>query len=295
MKRLRILLLGKNGQLGWEAERQLFCYGDVFAYDFPEIDFMKPETVLPLIDKIKPDLIYNAVAYTNVDKAEQEPENVGLINAVTPGLIAEKCMNQNIPLVHISTDYVFDGKKGQDYTEEDEPNPINVYGCTKLDGERNVIQSGCDYLIFRTSWVYSMRTGGFLQKVIEWAQKNEELRIVNDQVGNPTWARTLAILSISILPLLSGDLKNFFQQNKGVYHLAGGGSASRFDWTRFILENLPNHVPAVVKSVIPAKTTDFPSPANRPPHSALNCDLFEKKFHLNIPGWKESLSLAING
>ncbi len=231
MNRLKILLFGRNGQLGWEAERQLFCFGDVFAYDFPEIDFTKPETVLSRIEEIKPDIIYNAVAYTNVDKAENESKIAGLINAETPGLIADKCKNLNIPLIHISTDYVFDGSKGQDYIEEDAPNPINVYGSTKFTGEKNIIGSGCDYLIFRTSWVYSMRTGGFLQKVIDWAQKNEELRIVDDQVGNPTWARSLAILSTSILPLISGDLKNFFQQNKGVYHLAGGGSASRLEWT----------------------------------------------------------------
>jgi dTDP-4-dehydrorhamnose reductase len=294
MKRRKILLLGKNGQLGWEAWRQLFCFGDVFAYDFPEIDFTKPETVLIRINEIKPDIIYNAVAYTDVDKAEKAPEIVGLINADTPGLIADKCKMLNIPLVHISTDYVFDGLKGQDYIEEDTPNPINVYGSTKFAGEKNIIQSGCDYLIFRTSWVYSMRTGGFLQKVIEWVQKNEELRIVDDQVGNPTWARSLAILSTSILPLLSGDLKNFFQQNKGLYHLAGGGSASRLDWTRYIIDNLPDHIPSIVKTVLPAKTADFPSPAKRPLHSALNCDLFENQFQYKIPGWKESLTLAIS-
>ncbi len=177
MKRLRILLLGRNGQLGWEAERQLFCYGDVYAYDYPQIDFIKPETVLSRIDEIKPDIIYNAVASTNVDKAEQEPKITALINAETPGMIAEKCKKKNIPLIHISTDYVFDGSKGQDYLEEDAPNPINVYGITKYAGENNIIQSGCDYLIFRTSWVYSMRTGGFLQKVIEWAQKKKNYEL----------------------------------------------------------------------------------------------------------------------
>lgn len=295
MKRLRILLLGRNGQLGWEAERQLFCYGDVYAYDYPQIDFLKPETVLSRIDDIKPDIIYNAVAYTNVDKAEQEPKITALINSETPGMIAEKCKKKKIPLVHISTDYVFDGSKGQDYIEEDVPKPINVYGSTKLAGENNIIQSDCDYLIFRTSWVYSMRAGGFLQKVIEWVQKNDVLRIVDDQVGNPTWARSLAILSTSILPLIGGDLKIFFQQNKGLYHLAGGGSASRLDWTRNIIDNLPENIPSIVETVLPAKTIDFPSLAKRPLHSALNCDLFENQFHLKIPDWQESLLLAING
>ena len=294
MNRLKILLLGKNGQLGWEAERQFFCFGDTYAYDFPDIDFTKPETLLSRIDEINPDLIYNAVAYTNVDKAEQEPEIAELINAKTPGLIAEKCKKINIPMIHISTDYVFDGSKGQNYTEEDVPNPINVYGSTKLAGEKNIIQSGCDYMIFRTSWVYSMRTGGFLQKVIGWAQKNEVLRIVDDQIGNPTWARSLAILSISILPLINGNLKDFFKQNVGLYHLAGGGIASRLEWTKYVLENLPNNITSLVNEVMPAKTMDFPTPANRPLHSALNCELFQQQFSIQIPFWQDSLSLAIN-
>lgn len=198
-------------------------------------------------------------------------------------------------MIHFSTDYVFDGSKGLDYIETDNPQPLNVYGKTKLEGENQIIQSGCDYLIFRTSWVYSNRAGGFLQKVMNWAQKNEELRIVDDQIGNPTWARTLAILSTKLIPNSLNDIRSFFQEHKGLYHLAGGGSASRLEWTKAILENLSNDFPSIVKSIISAKTSDFPAPAIRPLHSVLNCDLFEEHFQLSIPDWKETLPLAING
>jgi dTDP-4-dehydrorhamnose reductase len=295
MNRLKILLLGKNGQLGWEAERQLFCLGRVFSYDYPDINFLKPNTILKLIDEIKPDLIYNAVAYTAVDKAEEETEIASIINAEMPGLIAEKCNKLDIPLVHFSTDYVFDGSKGSDYTEEDRPQPLNVYGKTKLDGENNIIDSGSAYLIFRTSWVYSNRAGGFLKKVMGWAQNNEELRIVDDQIGNPTWARTLAILSTKIIPSSIEEIKSFFEQHNGLYHLAGGGNASRLEWTRAIIENLADDFPCKVKRINSAKTSDFPALAIRPLYSALNCDFFQDHFKLRIPDWQETLPLAING
>jgi len=290
---LKILLLGKKGQLGWEAQRELFCLGDIFAYDYPEIDFLKPETILDLVDEIQPDLIYNAVAYTAVDKAESEPEIARNINADTPGLIAEVCKNKNIPLIHISTDYVFDGLLGKDYIEIDHPNPINIYGSSKLEGENNIIQSGCDYLIFRTSWVYSLKEGGFLQKVIQWAKNYEVLRIVDDQIGNPTWARTLAIISSRFLPSSPKLLTEFIQQHKGIYHLAGKGSVSRYDWTKFILDNLPKDLHIKTRNVLPAKTTDFPTPAQRPLHSALNCSKFENEFSMRIPDWKQSLVLSL--
>jgi len=291
---LKILLLGKKGQLGWEAQRELFCLGVVFAFDFPEIDFLQPTPIINLIHEIQPDLIFNAIAYTAVDKAESEPANATKINADTPGLIAQVCKQKNIPLIHISTDYVFNGLLGRDYLEEDLQSPINVYGNTKLLGEQYIQQSDCDYLIFRTSWVYSMREGGFLQKVIQWAKNYEVLRIVDDQIGNPTWARMLANLSTRILPSSRGSLNDFFQQHKGIYHLAGGGSVSRYEWTKFIIENLPKDIHIKTKNVIAAKTSDFPTPAARPLHSALDCSKFENEFQMKIPDWKLSLNLSLN-
>jgi len=291
---MKILLLGSNGQLGYEAHRTLFCYGDLIAVDYPEIDFTKPDEVVRLIKKIKPDLIYNAVAYTDVDKAEQEPEKAMLVNSHTPGEIANYCKKNNVPLIHFSTDYVFDGDKNALYTEEDIPNPINIYGKTKLDGEFSIIESGCDYLIFRTSWVYSMRAGGFVNKVIQWAQQNEVLRIVDDQIGNPTWARMLAVLSTQFVGNFYDEYKTFLKENKGIYHLAGGGYASRYEWTKAIIKNFPLDTKSIVKRIIPAKTTDFLTPVRRPLFSALNCNKFEKKFKIIIPEWKYSLKLLLN-
>jgi dTDP-4-dehydrorhamnose reductase len=293
MCKLKILLLGKKGQLGWEAQRELFCLGDVFAYDYPEIDFLQPDPIINLIQEIQPDLIFNAIAYTAVDKAESEPENANKINADTPGLVAEVCKQKNIPLIHISTDYVFDGLLGRDYFEADTPSPINVYGSSKLLGEQYIQQSGCEFLIFRTSWVYSMREGGFLQKVIQWSKNYEVLRIVDDQIGNPTWARMLANLTTRIIPSSKNLLNEFFQEHKGLYHLAGSGAVSRFAWTKFIIENLPKDAHIKTKTVIPAKTSDFPTPAARPLHSALDCSKFENEFDLKIPDWKLSLSLSL--
>lgn len=291
---MKILLLGSNGQLGYEAHRTLFCYGDVIAVDYPDIDFSKPNQVINYINEVKPDLIYNAVAYTDVDKAESEIEKASLINSITPGEIAKYCCQQKIPLIHFSTDYVFDGTKNDLYVEEDIPNPINVYGKTKLDGELAIQESGCDYLIFRTSWVYSLRTGGFVNKVIKWAQENEELRIVDDQIGNPTWARMLAIVSISPIIKNLDNHTNFIENFKGIYHLAGGGHASRFAWTEAILKYLPEGSLIKVKEIQSAKSIEFSTPAKRPLFSALNCDKFEMNFGINIPHWETSLKLMLN-
>lgn len=290
---MKILLFGSNGQLGYEANRTLFCLGDVIAVDFPEINFTKPGEVIKLIKDTKPDLIYNAVAYTDVDKAEKENEIATMVNSITPGEIAQYSFQNHIPLIHFSTDYVFDGSKQALYVEEDSPNPINVYGKTKLEGELAIIASGCDYLIFRTSWVYSLRSGGFVNKVINWAQNNEELRIVDDQVGNPTWARSLAILSTHFLGNSGLNYNTFIKEMKGVYHLAGGGYASRYQWASHILRSLPKESGLKVKKIFPAKSSDFPSPATRPLFSALSCEKYEKRFDLKIPLWEIATNLLL--
>lgn len=291
---MRILLLGKNGQLGFEAHRTLIYSGEVIALDYPDIDFSKPEDVVKVVDELKPDLIYNAVAYTDVDRAESEHTKVMRVNCDTPGELAVYCKGKNTKLIHISTDYIFDGKKNELYTENDVPNPLNIYGKSKLEGERAIIDSGCDYLIFRTSWVYSLRTGGFVNKVIDWAKNYEELKIVSDQIGNPTWARTLAFLSTFFVGNNSQLLVENFKNKKGVYHLAGGGFTSRYLWARSIINNLPNVDLIKVRNVIPAKTQDFPSHAQRPLFSALDCFKFEETFEIKIPSWELSLRLAMD-
>jgi len=291
---MKILLLGSNGQLGYEATRTLFCYGDLVAVDYPDIDFTKPDQVIKFVNEVNPDLIYNAVAYTDVDKAEQEPEKAMMVNCHTPAEIAQYCKKYKVPFIHFSTDYVFDGQKNALYTEEDIPNPINVYGKSKFAGEQAIIESQCPYVIFRTSWVYSMRAGGFAKKVIKWAQNNEELRIVDDQIGNPTWARMLAILSTHLVRNNYQDLYYYIQEKKGVYHLAGGGFTTRFEWTKSIVDNLPKDIPMMVKMILPAKTVDFPTPAKRPLFSALDCSKFESTFSLKIPKWEIATKLMLS-
>jgi len=290
---MKILLLGSNGQLGYEATRTLFCFGELVAVDYPDIDFTRPNDIVKLINEVKPDLIYNAVAYTDVDKAELEPEKAMLVNCHTPGEIAIYCKKFNIPLIHFSTDYVFDGEKGELYTEEDIPNPINVYGKSKLSGEQAILQSRCPGIIFRTSWVYSMRTGGFVKKFIGWAQNNEVLKIVDDQIGNPTWARMLAILSSKMIGNLREETLDLFNQTGGIYHMAGGGHTSRFEWTKSILNYLSKDQSVIVKEILSAKSAEFPTRAPRPMFSALNCEKFEKTFSLKIPHWETSLQLML--
>ncbi len=288
-----ILLLGKNGQLGYEAYRVLMCLGKVVAVDYPEIDFTKPKDVIKFVDDQKPDLIFNAAAYTDVDRAEKEIGKAKLINTDTPGELGRYCRRFSIPLIHFSTDYVFDGNKNALYSENDRPNPQNIYGKTKLDGELEIIDSDCNYFIFRTSWVYSMGEGGFVKKVIDWAQKNEELRIVDDQIGNPTWSRNLAILSI--VPIIRNleRLLTIFEQKKGIFHLAGGGYTSRFEWAKIIINNIKNEIPLKVQNILPAKTKDFPTPATRPLFSALDCSKFVNEFNLQIPTWEIAMKLML--
>jgi dTDP-4-dehydrorhamnose reductase len=215
----RILLIGKNGQLGWELHRALSILGELTAVDYPEINLEQPESTVRLIRELKPQVIVNAAAYTAVDNAESEQERVRKVNALAPGLLAEEAQRLKAVFIHYSTDYVFDGKRGSPYVEEDEPNPLNYYGTSKLEGERQVQQAGGDWLIFRTSWVYSLRQGGFVNKVLQWARQKEALRLVTDQVGNPTWCRALAEMTAMLLARGS----DYLCERKGLYHLAGSG------------------------------------------------------------------------
>jgi dTDP-4-dehydrorhamnose reductase len=287
---MKILLFGKNGQVGWELNRTLLCLGELFALDYPEVDFEKPREVVKIVDEIKPDLIVNAAAYTNVDKAEEEPEKAQLVNAITPGEVANWCKNHDAVLIHYSTDYVFDGTKGSPYTEEDEPNPINIYGKTKLEGEKAIQESGAIHLILRTAWVYSMRGNNFVTKVLEWAKKSKEIRVVDDQISNPTWARALAEITANIIAMGKRDIRPFFKYKGGLYHCAGSGYCSRYEWAKFILEN------SSIKNInlLPAKSGDFINSAKRPCYSAL----FSKKFYqstgLILPSWKLNLILALS-
>lgn len=292
---MKILLLGNTGQLGWELHRTLLTLGDLIALDYPEIDMADPQSIRTLVRNHQPDLIVNATAYTDVDKAESEPELAMAINGTGPGILAEEAQRLGGALIHYSTDYVFDGTKGEAYTEEDEPNPINVYGETKLAGEQAVQAVGGAYIIFRTSWVYSLRRPCFVTKVLEWARQNETLRIVDDQISSPTWARTLAEATSQVIAQGVGETLHYIKSKSGLYHLSGNGSCSRFDWAEEILKLDPHKHSQITTQLLPAKSKDFKSPAKRPRYSGLDLLKFQNTFNLNPPIWKQDLLLSFSG
>ena len=290
---MKILLFGKLGQLGWELNRALVTLGEVTAIDYPEVDFNNLEGLRSLVRAVSPDVIVNAVAYTAVDKAEEQQALANTINALAPGILAEEAERLKATLIHYSTDYVFDGEKGRAYVETDRPNPLNVYGKSKLEGERLVQETGATFLILRTSWVYSLRKDSFVTKVLKLARTQPVMRIVDDQVGSPTWCRMLAEITAQVLAAGKSSSNRWMHARRGLYHLAGLGSASRLEWARAILENDPKRAEQTAKDILPALTADFPTPAKRPLFSALNCDRFMDTFGFQIPAWRDNLKLAM--
>ena len=290
---MRIVLFGKNGQLGWEFQRILPILGEVIALGRDEVDVSDLQNVQKTLEDLKPALIINTSAYTEVDRAETESELAMRINALSPGVMAEWARKHGSAFIHYSTDYVFDGKTDMPYTESNLPNPLNIYGKSKLMGEENIKQAGNACLILRTSWVYSLRGNGFVNKVLGWARKNENLKIVIDQISNPTWARMLAGITGLMIAQNNTKLLEIFRERHGVYHLAGSGHTSRYEWAKQILANDPNLIEQVVRSLEPALTNDFPTPATRPLFSALDCTHFKETFGLQLPAWDSALKLAM--
>jgi dTDP-4-dehydrorhamnose reductase len=283
----KILLLGKNGKLGWELHRTLAPLGEVWATSSKELNLLDTGALRSAVREYRPQWIVNAAAYTEVDKAESELDLAFAINATAPGVLAEEALRIGAAFIHYSTDYVFDGTKGEPYTEEDAPNPINAYGRSKLAGEQVVRAVGGAYLILRTAWVYSLRGHNFVTRVLELAQQQETMRIVDDQISNPTWARMLAETTAQVL---AKDADHDFRR-PGIYHLAGDGFASRYEWAVNILKCAVS-VDDAVKDIAPAKTSDFPTAAARPLFSALNCKEFSTVFGLQLPHWSVSTFLA---
>jgi dTDP-4-dehydrorhamnose reductase len=289
----RILLIGKNGQLGWESCRALAPLGEVIALDYPEIDFTQPDTLTALVEQVRPSIIFNAAAYTAVDRAESEPKLPRLINAVAPGVLATAARQVKAVFVHFSTDYVFDGAKGSPYLETDDCNPLSVYGRTKMEGEQAVAGAGGAALVLRTTWVYSMRRDSFVSKLLEWSRKNTTLRVVNDQISGPTWARSLAETCALLLARAGSDPYAYLEPRAGLYHLSGSGYCSRYDWAQEILRYDPQPEMRTAREVLPATTAEFPAPAARPLFSVLDCSKFERTFDLRLPDWKTALALAM--
>ena len=288
-----IVLLGKNGQLGWEFTRCLQPLGQVIALDWPDVDFSQPGQLAEKIKRLNPDLIVNAAAYTNVDKAESEPVLCNLVNHLSPAVLAETARRVQAGIVHISTDYVFDGTNETPYTETDSPNPINYYAKSKLAGEIAVTQNCHAHWVIRTAWLYSLRQNDFVRRVLGWSREQAVLQIVDDQVGSPTWARILA----ETVTLALGQGKDTFHDHltrtAGIYHLGGDGFTTRLGWVQKILELDPQPKDQITREVLPAKTSQFPTPARRPLYTALDCSRFYHTFGLRLPAWDISLGLAM--
>jgi dTDP-4-dehydrorhamnose reductase len=285
---MKILLTGKNGQVGWELNCSLSKFATVFAMGRDQMDLSKPETLGSIIRKIRPNIIINAAAYTAVDKAEAEPELAMTVNGIAPGVIAEEAQKIGAGLIHYSTDYVFDGEATSPYKEDDPTDPLNVYGKSKLAGEQAVMQAGIPYIIIRTGWVYSLRGSNFLLTMQKLAQARDHIKVVDDQIGSPTWSKTIAESTVRILePSLKGDtIKSPVFSHSGVFHMTCGGKTNWFGFANKIikLSNLSEGT-----KVIPIPTIEYPTPATRPKYSLLSNRKLQQTFHHEMPQWQEAL------
>ena len=291
----KILLIGKRGQVGWELQRTLGSLGDVTAVDHDDFDLASPDQFRPVLRELSPTLIINAAAYTAVDKAEEEPERAMAINGVAPGILAEEARKLGAALVHYSTDYVFDGQKNGPYTEDDEPNPLSVYGRTKLAGDQAIQAASIPYLIFRTSWVYGMRGHNFLKTMLRLFAERDEVRVVDDQVGSPTWCRGIAeitaqALAATVSARTSGQLADI----AGIYNLTASGDTSWCGFATAIREFASTTDSQFGKcTVTPISTEEYPTPANRPVNSVLSCRKLADVFGLTVLNWNRQLGLCM--
>ncbi|MBI1889946.1 MAG: dTDP-4-dehydrorhamnose reductase [Burkholderiales bacterium] len=288
---MKILVTGKTGQVGYELTRSLQGLGQIVSVDLAEMDLTKLDQVRDVIRTVKPNLIINPAAYTAVDQAEKEPALAMKINGEAPAVMAEEAKKLGAAMIHYSTDYVFDGSKMDAYTEDDKPNPMNVYGQTKLAGEQAVSSAGIPHLIFRTSWVYGMRGKNFLLTVLRLAQERDELRIVADQRGAPTWCRTLADVTAHVVARagISSDAAAWLQQYSGLYHLTAQGQTTWHGFTEAILQNAALPKKTAVTAIA---TSEYPTPARRPVNSVLSCQRLIDTF-CTLPAWDEALTLCM--
>lgn len=292
MTALNILLLGKNGQVGWELQRSLALLGTVTALGVDSTehcgDFARPADVADTVRALRPDVIVNAAAHTAVDKAEAEPDLARLLNATTPGVLAVEAARLGALLVHYSTDYVFDGSGHQPWVETDAPAPLSVYGRTKLEGEQLIAQSGARHLILRTSWVYAARGGNFAKTMLRLAQERERLTVIDDQWGAPTGADLLADVTAHAIRHLAQR-----PQDGGLYHCVAAGETNWHQYAQAVLALATQLQPALVvkaTEVAPVPTSAFPTPAQRPLNSRLNTTRLQATFGLTLPHWRDGVA-----
>lgn len=287
-KKMKILLLGKNGQIGWELRRTLAPQGEVIALGRAELDLEDGVAIRKMVRHFNPNIIVNAAAYNGVEQAEVEPEKARLVNAIAPGILAEEAKRANALLVHYSTDYVFDGAKDTAYTEEDQARPLNVYGQTKLEGEQNIIAVGASHLILRTLWIYGARGKNFLLTMLKLAGEKDELRVVDDQFGSPTWSRMVAEATAQLLP----QIKNNLEEIASTYNLCAGGQTSWYGFARAIFEQHFSPEDNYAR-VIPIPSSEFKTRAERPSFSVLSCDKLLNDFAITLPQWDHTLPLVL--
>jgi dTDP-4-dehydrorhamnose reductase len=284
---MKILLTGSSGQVGYELARSLQGVGEVVAVDRAQMDLSDLDQVRDVIRRVRPGLIVNPAAYTAVDKAESEPDLAHRVNAEAPGLMAQEARALGAALVHYSTDYVFDGSQAAPRAEDDATGPLNVYGASKLAGEQAIAAAGIPHLIFRTSWVYGMRGKNFLLTMMKLAKERDELRVVADQHGAPTWSRTIADSTALVLSQAHAGGGEWWRQNSGVYHLSSQGQTTWFDFTRAILEEA-----GIDCRVLPISSAEYPVPAKRPQYSVLSSERLMARF-CRLPEWREALRLCL--
>jgi len=307
MRNLRILLTGKNGQVGRELETRLPQLGELIALNRQQLDLANPDAIRRCLREFRPQLIVNAAAYTAVDEAESNSVTAQAVNGDAPAVMAEEAKGIGAALVHYSTDYVFDGCKSTPYEETDEPNPLNVYGKTKLAGERAVQSAGVPYLIFRTSRVYATRGRNFLLTFLRLASQREELRVVRDQIGAPTWSRLIAAGTVHILAQICTPegVSARLRELSGIHHLTAAGETSWYDFALAVVEECSDSSACgrwfgeavgrqllTIPRVIPISSADYHTPARRPAYSVLsNAKLF-RTFGIELPHWRRQLHLA---
>lgn len=288
-----ILLFGHDGQLGYELERTLAPFGPVVTPGPEEADFLAPDEVVAAVRRHDPSLVVNAAAYTQVDRAEEDEANAMTVNGTVPGMLAAEAKRLNIPLIHYSTDYVFDGSAKAPYTEGDACAPAGVYGRTKHAGEKAIAASGCTYLTFRTSWLYGMRGQNFLLTMRRLAGERDALSIVDDQFGAPTWCRLVAEATAGALARRRTD---GLKEVSGLYHLTASGETSWCGFAREIFGlSAARDRGFRIPEVQPVTTDEYPTPAKRPAYSVLSNALFHDVFGFSLPDWRVQLRLCLNG
>ena len=281
---MKILITGRNGQLAQALQQRLAGLGQVHVLGREQLDLAEPERIRQVVRELSPDLLVNAAAYTAVDQAENEPALAFAINATAPGVLAEEAARLGVPLLHYSTDYVFDGSKATPYTENDAPNPLSVYGRSKLAGEQAIHAVGGAHLTLRTSWVYSLHGRNFLLTMQRLLQEKPQLRVVADQIGAPTWAGSLAASTLALIQRWQAGQAGAW----GTYHMTAQGQTSWFGFAQAIGEHLKAQGRPCAQ-LLPIPSSEYPTPAQRPLNSRLDCSRLRQQWQVEQPDWRQAL------